>query len=78
MLLRFSKTTFSDFTKNNQSLGLLPMEGKYLQIGGFGTLGGNVLGATIQGGWLFPIADETNRPASSPFYITIGLNLNFW
>jgi len=77
-IFRFSKTRYYDFVRDNKSLGLPSQEGNFIQIGAFGTLYGNELGLTTQIGWLYPLADDQNRPSYSPLYATIGLNIYLW
>ena len=77
-VFRFSKTRYSNFEKDSQPIKIDPMEGTFIQAGLFASIGGSGSGVTFQAGWLYPIADDVNRPSYSPLFIAAGLRIGLW
>ena len=77
-IIRISRTKFSNFKKDGQVLNLTPMEGSFIQMAAFCTVGIKGVGVTGQTGILYGLSNQDSSPTYAPFYITIGLNIRLW
>jgi hypothetical protein len=75
-IFRFSRTGITNYSRFGQDLGIPSTTFNCLQIAAsLSTV--STLKFTCQSGWLF-ILSKGERPAYSPFYVTVGIGLSLW